>query len=228
MGHDAPIVGADQRGVGLEKANTSDGGIYHRLQGHDGHDQGAGGAMSDQAKLSELILYIASGMERDRHRTPTRIKLAKLLFLSDFGAYARWGQPITGSRYVADRLGPNPVDELTTVDDLRANRQFDWEPGFDKSKRAKALRDPYLEIFETRELELVDELMKRYRNHTAKQLVDIAHKFPGWVFAWNEGEGNGTPIPLESVFWSARTRVSGEEEEHAARLGRQFAIRATR
>src|SRR2546423_1634179 len=61
---------------------------------------------ADPVKLRELILHIAKRMEKDQHAGQGRIKLAKLLWLSDFEAYRRFGRSITGARYVADELGP--------------------------------------------------------------------------------------------------------------------------
>ena len=49
---------------------------------------------ADDKKLRELILYLATRMERDQHAGQGRIKLAKLLWLTDFEAYRRFGRSI--------------------------------------------------------------------------------------------------------------------------------------
>jgi hypothetical protein len=36
-------------------------------------------------------------------------------------------------------------------------------------------------------------------------------------------EGNGELVPYESIFWSRRTEVTPEEDEHAADLAVEFA-----
>src|SRR4051794_5527864 len=95
---------------------------------------------ADEVKLKELILYIAARMEEDDHAGQGRIKLAKLLWLSDFEAYRRIGNSITGARYVADELGPAPVDELLAVRDLEGSGDLSIEAGYDQQRLPRAQR----------------------------------------------------------------------------------------
>src|SRR4051794_40938620 len=129
---------------------------------------------ADDTKLRELILYIASRMEQDDHAGQGRIKLAKLLWLSDFEAYRRFGESITGARYVADKLGPAPVDELLAIRDLEGSGYLEMEPGYDKQKLPRARRPADTAVFSERELAVVDELLDKYRAWTGQQLVDLA------------------------------------------------------
>lgn len=154
---------------------------------------------ADEAKLKELILYIAARMERDEHAGQGRIKLAKLLWLSDFEAFRRFGKSITGARYVADELGPAPVDELLALRDLEGSGYLVLEPGYDRQKLPRAKRPPNTELFSGDELTVVDELLKRYRKWTGKQLVDLAHEFPGYKIAERNAD-----VPYESVYISAQ------------------------
>jgi hypothetical protein len=149
-------------------------------------------------RLQELILYIADRMEKDRHAGSGRIKLAKLLWLSDFEAFRRFGESITGARYVADELGPAPVDELLALRDLEAAGDLAMEPGYKRQRIPRAKRPPNVALFSTDELSIVNELVERYRDWTGKQLVDLAHEFPGYKTA-----DLGDPVPYESVYMSA-------------------------
>lgn len=136
--------------------------------------------MPDLSKLEELILYISDRMERDEHAGQGRIKLAKLLWLSDFEAFRRFGASITGGRYVADELGPSPVDELLAVRDLESRGHLVFEPGYEKQRLPRAKRPSDTAVFTKAELALVDEIVSRYRKWTGSQLVDLAHEYPGW------------------------------------------------
>src|SRR5690242_1312364 len=60
----------------------------------------------DQARLRELILYIAERLKDDPNFGKT--KLVKVLFYSDFDAYRETGQPITGTPYLHMERGPYP------------------------------------------------------------------------------------------------------------------------
>lgn len=135
---------------------------------------------ADDKKLRELILYIASRMEQDDHAGQGRIKLAKLLWLSDFEAYRRFGESITGARYVADELGPAPVDELLALRDLEGSGYLVLEPGYDRQRLPRAQRPADLSVFTEGELAVVNEMLDQHRASTGKQLVDLAHEFPGY------------------------------------------------
>jgi hypothetical protein len=173
------------------------------------------GEAKDPSKLRELILYIAARMERDKHAGQGRIKVAKLLWLSDFEAYRRFGRSITGSRYVADELGPAPVDELLALRDLEAAGRLILEPGYDKQRLPRAQRPPDTSLFNADELAVVDELLDRYRTWTGKQLVDLAHEFPGWKMV----ERDDT-VPYESAFLAPEP-PSDEDVERAEQIARE-------
>lgn len=175
-------------------------------------------------RLEELILYIAERMARDQHAGRGRIKLAKLLFMADFQAYARFGKSITGANYHADELGPAPTDEMLATRDLESRGHFAFEPGWDRQQLPIAKRSADTDLFTARELELVDELLARYQHRTAGELVEEAHRFPGWQHAWRNGAGKNSPVPYESIFWHDRRQLKPWEQEHADRLADEFAL----
>jgi uncharacterized phage-associated protein len=181
--------------------------------------------MSDNAprRLEELILYVAQKMERDRHAGVGRMKLAKLLWRIDFTAYWQLEHPITEARYVADEFGPAPIQELLATRDLEGAGRFEWVRDWDAQWLPLARDEPDMSIFDTVERELIDRVVDRYRNTSGRQLVELAHDFPGWIHAWHGGAGSGTPVPFESIFWARRTEVTPEEDEHAAELAVEFA-----
>lgn len=148
-----------------------------------------------EEKLEELILYVSAKMARDRHRGPGRIKLAKLLFLIDFEAYRRFGRSVSGAHYTADKLGPAPTEELMATRDLESRGHFEWQPGFDRQQLPTARREADVELFSDREMDLVDEIVDRYRTWTSKQLVELAHDFMGWKV-----KELGEPVPYYSVY----------------------------
>lgn len=84
-----------------------------------------------EERLQELILYIASKMEQDQHVGRGRIKLAKLLWRSDFAAFWKFGEPITETPYHADDYGPSPVDELLATRDLETQGRLEWRNDWD-------------------------------------------------------------------------------------------------
>lgn len=187
---------------------------------------------ADSTKLRELILYIAARMEQDQHVGRGRIKLAKLVFQIDFAAFAQWGAPISGVPYHADKLGPVPDGEKMVTLDLEAAGRLRWETLWDKERLPVAIGRPAdMEVFAPHERNLIDSTLAEFQQVSAKRMVDQAHRFPGWLLAWRDGEGEGDPVPFGSIFWDPKrlpgTRAAGWENEHAKQLAGRYGDRIT-
>ncbi|MGD9735914.1 MAG: type II toxin-antitoxin system antitoxin SocA domain-containing protein [Solirubrobacterales bacterium] len=181
--------------------------------------------MDDTTKLKELILYLAQKMEEEQHVGRGRIKLAKLLWRSDFAAFWRFGAPITEAQYQADRLGPAPVNEMLALRDLEGAGRLELLNEWDQQQIPVAVGVPAdLNVFAAAEIALVDDQLRQYRLVTARAMVDEAHEFPGWINAWRGGTGKHSPIPFESVFWDGRTELEPWEEAYARVLAAELGI----
>jgi hypothetical protein len=109
---------------------------------------------------------------------------------------------------VADELGPNPIEELLAVRDLVDSGELEILLGYRKQQLPHPLRPPDLSLFSDRERGVIEEVLKKYGRRTGKQLVDLAHEFPGWKVARRGGD-----VPLRSVHISA----AGPNEHDIAR-----------
>jgi hypothetical protein len=174
------------------------------------------------AKLRELVLYLATRMEDDRHVGRGRIKLAKLLWRSDFAAFWKLGEPITETRYHADEHGTSPVDEMLALRDLQVAGDLELVNDWDRQQIPIAKRAPRLELFTREQLAIVDDQLEEYRYVTGGAMRDEAHEFPGYKHAWREGKGKHDPVPFESVFWDDREELQNWEEEHAFSLSKDL------
>ena len=135
-----------------------------------------------ESKLSELVLYIVQKSEGDRRLGKT--KLLKLLAYSDFEAYRRLGASITGATYRKLPYGPAPRQAPEVLEILCAQNKL-TERRVDvfhlKQWRYEALQGADLSVFSADQLELVDEVVARFRAHTNKQMADASHRdFVGW------------------------------------------------
>jgi hypothetical protein len=133
-------------------------------------------------RLGELILYIAQRSTNDRWFG--KVKLAKLLAFSDFYAFGRIGNPITGATYIKLPEGPVPERFYTTlgrlVDHGRAEIRPTRAPGDLIQERVIALDGP-APIFSDLELSFVKEMLSGLERYNAKELSDLAHRqFVGW------------------------------------------------
>jgi hypothetical protein len=125
-------------------------------------------------------------------------KLNKLLFFSDFRAYAELGEPITGARYQKLQFGPAPRALVPVRDELVANgvARFQDRPVEDMNDVLEPLRDPSLALFSEDEMGIADAVFEEMRPLNATASSDLSHlKSAGWrVVDWKED------IPYESAF----------------------------
>lgn len=168
----------------------------------------------DSQKFNELIVYIARRLGPEA--ALGRVKLAKLLMASDFGAYERFGRPITGATYEKWEQGHLPR-ELTLADrDLEAQGAVSVvdEDYFGKTlRRVTAHRDPDMSGFSEDELAVVEIALQRFGHETATRLSELSHRELGWRLAeWKEA------IPYRTVFLGA-----GGVSESDLRRGEELA-----
>lgn len=137
-----------------------------------------------ERKFRELILYISEQSEGDR--TFGAVKLNKLLFYADFLHYAYYGKSITGQEYFKLPHGPAPRRLLPVTNDMEMcgdityrNREYYGK----KQKRLFAKRDPNLDVFSAKELDLVHRVIESFKHTNARDISSESHEFAGWIFA---------------------------------------------
>lgn len=150
----------------------------------------------NRRKFEELIVYIAKRLGPEA--ALGRVKLAKLLMQSDFGAYERLGRPITGATYEKWEHGHLPHELKLAQLDLEAQGAIRTELVDYYGKQLKqviALRDPDLSDFDEDEIAAVERALRDYGYESAKYLSDLAHLEVGWRLA-----EMGETIPYNTVF----------------------------
>jgi len=152
--------------------------------------------LPEHAKLKELILYISARCFD--HRKYGATKLNKILFFSDFIAYERFGKPITGEEYFKLPKGPAPRYLVPVREEMMAAHDLDIaliEVFGRTQERPVPLRKPNLELFEPREISLVDEVIEALKDKNAEEVSELSHYFVGWKLAAEK-----EIIPYHSVF----------------------------
>jgi hypothetical protein len=151
----------------------------------------------DEAKLTELLLYVAKRTQHDR--TAGATKLNKYLYFADFAAMRRLGHAITGAEYQKLPQGPAPRRlvpvraQLVGTGDARLEERTDAF-GFVHQDLIPQ-REPRTELFSAEELEIVDEIIDELRDLSAKQASGLSHREAGWQLV-----GPGETIPYELAF----------------------------
>jgi hypothetical protein len=164
----------------------------------------------DDAKLAELMLYVARRSEQDAEFGA--IKLNKVLFYSDFIAYGRLRRPITAQVYQKLERGPAPRRLLPVQRKLlkegAAATQIRDHFGFEQ-KRLVALRLPNLSGFTGEEIAIVDEVIDLLRDHNASEVSALSHELACWQLA-----DLNQDIPYEAILLSSRP-LTESEKAHA-------------
>jgi len=162
----------------------------------------------DDAKLRELILYIAQRCQADPYFGKT--KLNKILFYADFTAYAELGAAITGQEYMRLPHGPGPrrlkpiLDNMTRCEEVALRRE---PKGSFEQERVVAQRLPDVSVFAEPQLAVVNRVIRALWNRTNSRVSEISHANAGWQLA-----ENGETIPYETVFLSNRPLTEAEIE----------------
>lgn len=150
----------------------------------------------DSKKFGELIVYVARRLGPEA--ALGRVKLAKLLMASDFGAYERFGRSITGATYEKWEHGHLPRELLLAQRDLEAQNAVRVETVDYYGKQLKhitALRDPEMHDFSEDELAVIERALHLLGYESASYLSELSHLELGWRLAdWKE------EIPYRTVF----------------------------
>jgi hypothetical protein len=168
-------------------------------------------------KFKEMVLYF-SKRGQDEGLVIGSTKLNKLLFFSDFRAYWKLGQPISGARYQKLERGPAARQFVPMQDRMLADGEVRWKPKQENEWDDVLLpvSTPNTDLFATDELAVMDEVFEELRPFNATATSDYSHlRSAGWQVVELHDD-----IPYESAF--ASTEPAPQE---AIDLGRQLAER---
>src|SRR5690606_24360644 len=115
-------------------------------------------------------------------------KLNKILYFSDFEAYGLWGRSITGATYIRLDRGPAPREILPTLLEMEDAGEIYREARtyFHLTQNVVVpLIDADLDVFEPRELELVDSVIRELRHLDPNHVSVLSHLDAGWRDARN-------------------------------------------
>lgn len=148
------------------------------------------------ARFKELVLYLSQKCATDPKFNT--LKLNKLMFFSDFYAYAVLGEPITGFEYQKLEKGPAPrrmpeIKKEMVSDKSLAQQPLPMQPW----RKTVNLRSPDLSVFTPQQVSLIDAIIDALRDADGDELSDVSHRMPCWILPDLKGT-----IPYEMVFLS--------------------------
>lgn len=149
-------------------------------------------------RLKQMILYVAHRCQGARRFGG--IKLNKILWKSDFDAYAARGIPVTGRSYYRLQYGPAPREMAPIHREMREAgliRVDTVDFGDDiVERRTIALIDPNLDLFVEEDIQFVDRSIGYYWHLTGMEASDDSHG-PAW-----STRADKDPMPYETALLS--------------------------
>ncbi len=168
-------------------------------------------------KFKDLVLYF-SQRGIDEGLVIGSTKLNKLLFFTDFRAYAELGRPVTGARYQRLEHGPAARAMVPVRREMieEGEAHFQQRPADDLNDVLVPDVLPNLDAFTAEELSVANAVFEELRPFNATAASDLSHQCSaGWRVM-----GDGEDIPYESVFVS-----TAPAPNEAVELGRELAAR---
>lgn len=127
-------------------------------------------------RLRQLILFVAERCQAD----PTfgMTKLVKILFRADFESFARYGEPITGTRYKKFPYGPVSQAALDVRNEMRDRGEIAVvKEGYSAFPRNRVvpLETANLDGFSGRDIALIDGVIQMFHGQAATYVSQFSH-----------------------------------------------------
>ncbi|OGD62362.1 repressor protein [Candidatus Berkelbacteria bacterium RIFOXYA2_FULL_43_10] len=160
-------------------------------------------------KFKEVLLYILEKIAGKPNIGET--VLYKLLYFCDFNYYEIFEEQLTGAKYIKNHYGPTPISFKGVVGEMIKNGEI----SLDKNKyhgypqtRYIALRRPDLRRINGAEKEIIDDVLCKLSDLSAKQISEYSHDDTPWKIA-----ESGKPIDYEAVFYRSPAYSVREYDE---------------
>jgi len=151
----------------------------------------------NEDRFRELVLYISQKCANDPRFGS--VELSKILFLSDFLAFAHYGEPITGFEYQKLEQGPAPRRLLPLRKQMIENKELGLQEiplkNGNTQIRTVNLRRPNLAVFKAEHIAVVDTVIDALSAADAETTSELTHKMVGWKAARFK-----ETIPYETIF----------------------------
>lgn len=151
-------------------------------------------------KFKEVLIYILNKIGSKQNVGETLIY--KLLYFIDFNFYEKYETQLIGATYIKNRYGPTPVEFKRITDEMIASEEIEKiKSEYYKYPQTKylPLRRADLSILKAHEKEIIDNVLDKFSDMTAKEISEYSHNDVPWITTMN-----GMNIEYESVFYRTR------------------------
>lgn len=124
------------------------------------------------SKIKNLILYLSQN-------TILKTKLLKEMFYCDFISYKNIGKSITGLEYKKYQFGPVPRNYEQILNKLIQSKSISLNLIIDSDyecNQISSIEKPNTKDFAKEELDIINRVIKYFKNYSSKKIVDYSHK----------------------------------------------------
>ncbi len=160
-------------------------------------------------KFEQVLLYILEKVGAKPNVGLT--VLYKLLYFMDFDYYEKYGEQLMGLTYFKNHHGPTPKEFLKVVEDLKSKEKLEEVKSvfFNREQKKYLPRvEADLSVLNGRELEMIDDVLRRYSDKTASELSEMTHRDTPWKVTKNQQD-----IDYELAFYRSDEFSVGEYDE---------------
>ena len=148
------------------------------------------------SKFKEVLLYILNKVGSKPNVGES--VLYKLLYFIDFDYYEKYEEQLIGATYIKNNYGPTPKEFIKIVQEMEGRDMLKVETKYFQFPQTKYLprREPDLSKLGANELKMIDSVLERLSDKTAKEISAYSHDDVPWLTT-----EDGDIIEYESVFY---------------------------
>ncbi len=148
-------------------------------------------------KFKEVLIYILNKVGAKPNIGETVIY--KLLYFIDFDYYEKYEEQLVGATYLKNKYGPTPLEFRKIMEQMKTKREIIEvkDKYFEYPQRKYLpLRKPDLGVLRGNEIEVIDDVLDRLSDMSARQISDYSHNDVPWLTT-----EEGKIVEYEAVFY---------------------------
>ncbi len=149
------------------------------------------------AKFKQVLLYVLEQVGAKPNVGLT--VLYKLFYFIDFDYYEKYEEQLMGLTYIKNTHGPTPREFVKVVEDMKKSGEIvEVKSKYFAHEQKKFLpsQTADLSLLSAQELDMIDDVLRRYSDKSASQLSQMTHRDMPW-----SATEDGQNIDYELAFY---------------------------
>jgi len=152
--------------------------------------------LKNLSKFKEVLLYVLKQVGSKPNVGES--VLYKLLYFIDFDYYEKYEEQLIGATYIKNYHGPTPKEFIKIMKSMEGKDLIKLETKYYEfpQKKYLPLREPDLSKLNANELKVIDSVLEKLSDKSAKEISNYSHEDVPWLTT-----EDGEIIEYESVFY---------------------------